>query len=80
MKIRYETSDFLTASVLLLQKHLLHSTDTTNPWRVVFAFEDSDQLQEDLLRLKRGELRVDPADFWAAERRCKQLIHEGARI
>ena len=80
MKIRYETSDFLTASVLLLRKHPLLSTDASDPRRVVFLFEDSDRLQRDILKLKRGELRVDPSDFWAAERRCKQLIHEGGRV
>ncbi|HBE90361.1 MAG: hypothetical protein A3E37_01830 [Candidatus Andersenbacteria bacterium RIFCSPHIGHO2_12_FULL_46_9] len=80
MTIEYETSDFLTASVLLMQKHPILSTDTSNPRRVVFVFEDSPRLQQNLTQLKRGELRCDPSDFWAAERRAKQLIYEGERL
>jgi len=76
----FSTSDFLTASVLLLRKHLLLSTDTNNPRRVVFIFEDNSRLQDDLISLKQGKLRVDPADFWAAERRCKRIIYEGEAL
>lgn len=79
MKIRYETSDFLTASVLLLRKHHLISTDATDPRRVVFIFENSDRLQHDLELLKRDELLVNPSDFWTAERRAKQIIYAESR-
>lgn len=80
MTTRYQTSDFLTASLLLLRKHALITTDSTDPRRIVFSFEDSDDLQNDLLLFRRGELLVDPSDFWAAERRCKQIIHGGERL
>lgn len=80
MKIRFKTSDFLTVSVLLLRKHVLFAIDSSNPRRVVFQFEDSPQLRKDVQLLRRGELLVDPADFWAAERRAKQLIYEGGRL
>lgn len=76
----YKTSDFLTASVLLLLKHVLISTDTSDTQRVVFLFTNSNRLQDDLITFQRGELLVDPADFWAAERRCKQIIFGGKRL
>jgi hypothetical protein len=75
----YQTSDFLTAATLLVRKHSLLGIDTANPRRVVFQFQDHAQLHKDIELLNRGELLVDPTDFWAAERRCKQLIHEGER-
>ena len=76
----YKTSDFLTASVLLMQKHSLLSIDNSDHRRVVFLFEDNEGLQRDLSMLRRGKLLVEPSDFWAAERRCKQLIHESGRL
>lgn len=77
MKMSHKTSDFLEAATLLLLKYPLLDVDATNPRRTVFEFEGSGQLQEDIIRLKQGRLLVDPADFWAAERRCKQLIYGG---
>lgn len=76
----YKTSDFLTASVLLMQKHSLLSIDNSDRRRVVFLFEDNEGLQGDLSMFRRGKLLVEPSDFWAAERRCKQLIYGSERL
>lgn len=80
MKTTYKTSDFLTATVLLLRKHRLFSTDTSDARRVIFLFTNTSELQKDLLKLQHREIQVDPVDFWTAERRCKQLIHERTRL
>lgn len=76
----FQTSDFLTAITIMLLKHRLIDIKHDNPRRAVFEFEWSTKLEEDVESLKKGELLVDPADFWAAERRCKQLIYGGKRL
>lgn len=74
----YRTSDFVTAAVLVLLRHTVLHVDRTEGQRVVFEFERAPQLEEDLGRLDRRELRVDPLEFWMAERRCKRLLYESA--
>ena len=72
----FRSSDFVTVVVLILNKHRLTRTINDDPKRVVFEFERTAKLDGDVESLRRGELLVDPADFWAAERRCKQLIYD----
>ena len=74
MRMNYQTSDFPTASVLLLRKHRLLNVDRSAQ-RVIFEFEDTEQLQTDINQLQSGDLRVEPLDYWTAQRRCKQLLY-----
>lgn len=76
----YQTSDFPTVCTLLLRKHPLVDVIRTDPRRVVFLFGETDALKEDLSLLQSGQLAVDPFDFWAAQRRCKALLHEEAGV
>ncbi len=76
----FQSSDFLTIAVLVLRKHRLLRTINDDPKRVVFEFERTSQLEEDVENLRLGNLLVDPADFWAAERRAKQLIYEEGQV
>lgn len=76
----YQSSDFVTISTLVLRKHQLVRIERSNPRRAVFEFERTPQLEDDVDSLRRGDLLVDPTDFWAAERRAKQLIYEEERL
>lgn len=80
MTMPFRTSDFLTAVTMMVLEHRLLGVERNNPRRVVFEFEQSAQLEKDIERLRQGEILVDPADFWAAERRCKQIIYGGERL
>ena len=73
----YQTSDFPTALTLQVLRHELTDIDRTNPRRSVFYFIDSSELQEDLQKLRRGEIKVDPLDFWYAQKRLKQMLYDG---
>ena len=73
----YRTSDFPTATTLILRKHKLLRIDRTNPRRAEFEFKETKPLEEDLTALLRGELMVNPSEFWAAQKRCKQLLYNG---
>lgn len=76
MKKLNETSDLPTAATLLLLKHRLLSVDKSNPRRAVFIFEQTPELEDHIRQINQGDMRVDPIDFWNAERRCKQFIYE----
>lgn len=78
MKNINETSDLPTAATLLLLKHRLLSVDKSNPRRAVFIFEKSTELEEHIQQINQGDMRVDPVDFWNAERRCKQYIYQSS--
>ena len=80
MNNEYQTSDFPTSIVLLLRRHRLLEVDRSNPRRVVFSFEQTTALERDLDHLAVGKLRVDPMEFWAAERRCKSLIYNSHEL
>lgn len=71
----YQTSDFVEGPMLVMLHHRLCGVDRKNPKRVVFAFEDTPKLREDIGKLNTGKLLVNPFDFWTAQRRCKQLIY-----
>ena len=73
----FQTSDFVTVAVLVLRKHRLLRTTNDDPKRVVFEFERTSELEEDVEDLRVGNLLVEPSDFFAAERRTKQIIYEG---
>ena len=75
----FRSSDFVTIAVLVLRKHRLLRTIRDDPKRVVFEFERTPELETDIEHLRLGTLLVDPAAYWTAERRVKQLIYEGAR-
>jgi len=71
----YKTSDFPTAAALLVRRHRILEVNRENPRRVVFSFENTSALKKDTELLQKRQLLVDPMDFWAAERRCKQLLY-----
>lgn len=71
----YLTSDFPTIAVLFLRKHQLLHIDRSDSRRAIFSFTQTSSLQTDLQQLNAGELRVNPLEFWAAERRVKQLLY-----
>lgn len=75
MNDEYASSDFPTVCVLTLRKHELVSVDRRDQHRVIFVFQNTPQLQQDLANLNARRLMVDPYDFWYTERRCKQLLH-----
>lgn len=74
----YDTSDYPTVVTLYLRKHELANVDRTNPRRIIFSFTETDKLLQDLQLLNTGQLKVDPIEFWQAERRCKQILYAEA--
>lgn len=76
----HRTSSLVNAAVLVTLKQKLLRLDRANPRRVIFEFVKTPQLEKSLELLNKGELKVDPNDFWAAERRCKQLLYEEEQV
>lgn len=76
----FRTSDFVTIVVLILRKHRLLRTINDDPKRVFFEFERTPQLEADVEDLRLGNLLIEPADFYSAERRTKQILYEGERL
>ena len=76
MKHEHSTSDFLEAILLWLLKHALVSINRDNPRRALFVFERTPKLEEDLQTIRRGQLKVDPVDFWNAQKRLKRILYD----
>lgn len=75
MKMFYSTSDFPTAVTLLVLKYFLETVDRRNPRRAIFIFERSSQLENDIKKIQSGQIKVDPLDFWSAQKRLKQALY-----
>lgn len=77
MSTTYKSSDFIIALTLQVLGHEIADIDRTNPRRSVFYFIDSAELQEDLRKLRKREIKVDPTDFWYAQKRLKHMLYDG---
>lgn len=80
MSYEYQTSDFPTAITLLVLKHVLKGLDRRDPRRASFQFEHSPKLLADLEALRGGKIKVDPFEFWYAQKRLKQLLYEDQQL
>ncbi len=72
----FQTSDFPTAVTLLTLRHTPQFVNRENPKRAVFVYQRTPEFEIDLNEIKSG-IKVDPFDFWNAQKRLKQLLYEG---
>lgn len=71
----YETSDFPTALTLLHLRHEIVGVDRSSG-RAIFQFDDIPKLQDDLKRLRKGAIKIDPIDFWYSQKRLKHILYD----
>ena len=71
----FKTSDFPTAATLLALKHILHVVDRENPHRAIFIFNRTPRLDSDLEKIRAG-IKIDPFDFWNAQKRLKSILYD----
>lgn len=72
----YGTSDFPTALILLHLRHEVIGVDRS-AGRAVFQFSDNRKLKEDIKKIRRQEIKVDPIDFWYSQKRLKHILYDG---
>lgn len=70
----FQTTDIGLATTLLIQGVHVDHTDNSNPKRVVFFFEQSDKLADNLKKYWEGSLLVEPKTYWNTIRELKGRI------
>lgn len=72
----YTTSDFCLASTLVSQRFTVSGLDKSNPKRIGFNFQDSEELQKTVSDFWAKKLLVSPFDFYYAQRQLKTLMYQ----
>lgn len=76
-KNTFESDNFQLACYLASESVPLLSLDKTNPKRVVFVFEDSDQRKDLTQKFLAYKAKVEPHRFFSAQKDLKQMIYQG---
>lgn len=72
----FQSDNFQLACYLLAESIKLLSLDKTNPRRVLFVFEESDQRKSLTQKFLAYEALVEPHRFFSAQKDLKQLIYQ----
>jgi hypothetical protein len=70
----FETSDLPLAVTLLTLGIPLVSLDTSNPSRVIFQFQQTEETQQIVSQYWEGKLTVEPKTFLNTQRELKARI------
>ncbi len=76
IKDTFRTDSFYLAIYLLAESCKLVSLDKSNPKRIVFIFEESDQRKETTERFLSYQATVEPHRLFSAQKDLKQLIYQ----
>lgn len=79
MKNYFSTPDITLASTILHFGIKLEALDPENPNRIQFCFERTKELDELVQLFWRGELKVEPLQFSAAQKILKSRINNETR-
>ncbi|KKP64699.1 MAG: hypothetical protein UR61_C0041G0006 [candidate division WS6 bacterium GW2011_GWE1_34_7] len=71
----FTTDNFVLAAYLLTESCLLVHCDKTNPRRVIFHFENSNEREILTQKFLGYEARIEPNKFFSAQKNLKQLIY-----
>ena len=69
------TSDFGLAAALVALGFQIYSTDKSNPRRVVFCFQSSDNLSVLVEKFWNNELTVDAREYFESQKMLKSRIY-----
>lgn len=72
----FSTDSFNLASYLLCESCKLISIDKTNPKRMVFIFEKSDQMDDLTEKFFSHQALIEPHKLFSALRDLKQLLYQ----
>ncbi|OGH18518.1 MAG: hypothetical protein A2868_03650 [Candidatus Levybacteria bacterium RIFCSPHIGHO2_01_FULL_40_15b] len=72
----FQTDNFQLACYLASESVSLLSLDKTNPKRVVFVFEESEQRKILTQQFLSYKAKVEPHRFFSAQKDLKQMIYQ----
>ena len=72
----FRSDNFQLASYLLVESVKLLSLDKTNPRRVLFEFEESENRKSLTQKFLAYEALVEPHRFFSAQKDLKQMIYQ----
>lgn len=72
---KFSTDSFVLASYLLCASFNLIGVNKDNPKRMIFIFEDSEKRMEAIELFFSYKARIEPNQFYSAQRNLKQLIY-----
>ena len=72
----FRTADLSLCGTLCVLKFVVEEVDKVSPHRSVFVFAASDELRDAVDRYWRGELRVEPQDYFNQLKIIKARIYE----
>lgn len=72
----FSTDSFQLASFLLAESCKLISLDRTNPRRVVFVFEESEEREKLTEAFLSHTAKIEPHKLYASQRDLKQMIYQ----
>jgi len=75
-KVTFSTDNFQLAAYLASESVKLLSLDKTNPRRVIFVFEESDQRKSLTQKFLAYEALVEPHRYFSAQKDLKQMIYQ----
>jgi len=71
----FKTPDFGLATVLTTLGFTLKNLDRTNPSKVIFVFEENDELQKTITQYFSNQLKVNPQLLFASQKTLKTYLH-----
>ncbi len=71
----FTTDNFQLAAFLLAESCKLIGTNKTNPQRVVFLFEESEQRKQRTDLFLSYQAKVEPHRFFSAQKDLKQILY-----
>lgn len=74
----YESSDLSLVTTLSLY-YPLEVVDRTNPHKALFVFKKDQQMDQLIESYWRGELKVNPQEYFNALKNMKARLYEGGR-
>lgn len=75
-KQTFQTDNFQLACYLASESVPLLSLDRTNPKRVMFVFEESEQRKTLTKQFLSYKAKVEPHRFFSAQKDIKQMIYQ----
>lgn len=75
----FSTDNFVLAAYFLTESCTLLYCNKSNPRRVVFYFVDSEKREKLTQKFLGCEARIEPNQFFAAQKNLKQLIYGAER-
>ena len=70
------TDNFILAAYLLTESCPLLYCDKSNPRRVIFHFEDSEERERLTQQFLGYEAKIEPHKFFSAQKDLKQMIYQ----